>query len=550
MRIKWVTNGLSIKQFSTDDQELECWLNLSVFFIKHYYDLKGMNPDVKWMLADLVNLDPLPKVIDRLQQDPPDVLALSVFIWNEQDQLTIAKSLKTCSPQTIIVLGGPQLTAHKDDQFFKSHGYVDYVVYGDGEKAMQQIIDFHSGLCDDSGFVNIVANRNDRYHLYPYERFVDEEYWSSSPYLGQKEFISKHINYLESRGVLRSSMIAGMEFARGCMYACTFCDWSQGLTHKVKRRQKMDWREDLHFFRDLDIAVRETDANFGQWPEDLEIYRYANSLRRPGSNFKFIAWNTPKLKPEATTELLRENAQQHGQRIILVMQDINQDVLKKMDRPSLSWERYKKIIEDLRQDLGPDTVKDYVAQLMLGVAGQSFESMSDTMYRIWTETGIHEFGLNHWLLLPNSPGADAFYNRLHGLQWKTGYELFKNPITGISDLAQLYDIASKKNDAEIMWHLRTTKPIWATGSMNYRDMIACQILAKWIGQLAQSKLFANRTQKGLTGFFKKIKVKSLAAADEHFDMIEPLVQRYGFLILGRYDARSKSHYPRWNIPLT
>ena len=64
------------------------------------------------------------------------------------------------------------------------------------------------------------------------------------------------------------------------MYNCTYCDWSQNLTNKVTRR-KAEWKLELEFFRDLDVQIRETDANFGQWKEDIEIYDYARSLYNP-----------------------------------------------------------------------------------------------------------------------------------------------------------------------------------------------------------------------------------------------------------------------------
>ena len=84
-------------------------------------------------------------------------------------------------------------------------------------------------------------------------------------------------------------MIA-VEFARGCMYKCAYCDWSQNLTKKVLRR-KAEWKLELEFFRDLDVSIRETDANFGSWAEDLAIYDYAKSHYDPNRNFKFLVWN-------------------------------------------------------------------------------------------------------------------------------------------------------------------------------------------------------------------------------------------------------------------
>ena len=79
------------------------------------------------------------------------------------------------------------------------------------------------------------------------------------------------------------------------MYSCTFCDWSQNLTKKVKRRTN-DWKADIDLFHRLKVPIRETDANFGQWPDDIKAFDYAISLYTPTRTFSFVPINTPKLK--------------------------------------------------------------------------------------------------------------------------------------------------------------------------------------------------------------------------------------------------------------
>jgi hypothetical protein len=209
-----------------------------------------------------------------------------------------------------VITGGPHLCAHKDVSYFVDHPYVDYVVYGDGEKAFQQLIDYHSGISTDkSQWVNIVEKNGT---VYQFEQLVDEEYFSTSAILGQQDFVLSHIQSLIDRGADKKDMIFGVEFARGCMYGCTFCDWSQNLTKKVSRRS-FDWKSEVDFFHAHDIAIRETDANFGQWDEDLEIFKYAASLYDPKRNFYFFVTNTPKLKKKNTLELLKTGAEVYNQ---------------------------------------------------------------------------------------------------------------------------------------------------------------------------------------------------------------------------------------------
>ena len=403
MKIKFLANYPPNAE--ADTNRLRFGVNLAYFYLKHFYELHGKNTNVEWQMADLFVLDDFDTIIANIEKNLPDILALSVFIWNETLQYKISKTIKERYPNIRIVVGGPQIAAHKNKNFFSQHPYIDYVVYGDGERAFQQIIDFESKLSTDkSNWVNIVENANS-YTLYPFEQLVDQLYFTTSPILNQQQFVIDHIRDLENKGVPRNEMFFAVEFARGCMYNCTFCDWSQNLTKKVKRRS-LNWQEEINFWHQQDVAIRETDANFGQWNEDIEIFRYAMSLYDPSRNFRFIITNTPKLRKDHTYEMLQTMAEKMNIPIKISLQDINKDVLDKMERPSLSWDEHKSLIHKLQKNLDPKFHNLILAELMVGVAGQTYDGFTDTIKRIIMETGIQNFFMNHWMLLPSSKRLD------------------------------------------------------------------------------------------------------------------------------------------------
>lgn len=533
MKIKFLANtplgNVNLKQ---SGDNFACSINMAYFFIKHFYELHGKNPDVEWLLGELIIFDTIDTIVDNIIHEQPDILALSVFIWNESFQHEISQRVKQQLPNTVIVMGGPQLTAHKDSKFFIQHPYVDYVVYGDGERAFQQIVDYVSGYTTNTDhFVNIVT----RDAIYPFEQLTDPEYFSTSPYLNQQEFIRKHIDYLDQRGVPRSHMMIGIEFARGCMYNCSFCDWSQNLTKKVKRRRS-NWREELMFFKNLDVSLRDTDANFGQYSEDIEIYDYAVSLYDPSKNFKFIAWNTPKLKKEPAYHILKTNAEVYGTKMIITLQDINEDVLTKMDRPSLSWEDHKIMIKKLKETCKVDTTNILYTQLMLGVAGQSYDSICETMYKIWTEAGVYRYVLSHWLLLPNSPGADILYQKLHQLKWIPSYVVnVGRSIQQYKTLDEIYDnVANLNGDLRVA--MQESTAIYSTATMTLPDIMAAQILMAELHRLREK--FNPEKIKSFDQVFAKLKASSLQEACKQFDIMQPLIEKHGFVILGSFNPET------------
>jgi radical SAM superfamily enzyme YgiQ (UPF0313 family) len=514
-------------------------INPAFFYIKHYYDLHGLNPKVEWLTADLFLLDDFETVLRTVEQDQPDVVAFSIFLWNETFQNELAQEIKKRWPEIITVAGGPQLVAHKDPDFFNRHPYFDYIVYGDGESAFQQIIDHTSGyLSNKDQFSNIVEPGT----VYPFKQLTDEAYFSSSPILHQQEFIVKHITDLEARDVPRSKMIFGIEFARGCMYNCTFCDWGQNLTKKVKRR-RIDWRAEIDFFYNQDLAIRETDANFGQWDEDIEVFRYALSLYRPGGNFKFAPVNTPKIKKKNTFEILKANAEVYGLAMKISLQDIDESVLHKIERPSLSWEDHKRMISDLRDAISPEFHKNFLAELMVGIPGQTYDSLSDTVKTIITEARIDNFFMNHWLLLPNSPGADPFYQKLHKLKWIHGYAVNKaSQITDIESLEEAYQKISVSRGL-----LKGTKEstfIYATENMKFDEMIAIHMIQTSLIEL-MNKFGSLDRVKSFSQVYDIIKKRSLESAKKQLVEIQPMVEKYGFVIFGSYVPKQQIISWRW-----
>ena len=539
MKIKFLSNGPlgDVTVSNHNSHSYACFINMAYFMMKHYYELHGKNSKVHWLPADLMLLDDFETIIDDLSNQQPDILALSIYVWNQELQFRIAKTIKEKFPKTVIVIGGPELTAHKNSNFFDAHSYIDYVVYGDGEKPLQQIIDYESGYVSTTdNFVNIVKNTQGTWQKFPYEQLRDELYFSTSPYLSQKEFIREHIEYLESRGVPKKHMVIGIEFARGCMYSCSFCDWSQNLTKKVKRR-KTNWQQELEFFKDLDIALRETDANFGQWPEDLEIFDQAATMYDPEKNFKFIVWNTPKLKKQATYHFMKKNAELYGVRMMISLQDIDQDVLAKMDRPSLSWDDHKQLILDLKNNTDVDTEDLLSVQLMLGVAGQSFQSLANTIRQIWTETDVHRYQINHWTLLSNSPGAEPFYQALHRLKFIPVYVVNKN-LSGYPTLESVYQAI--KQGTDIRKHVFESNMIFSTSTMNFQEMIGIKILDGMLSKFADTPELIRDDS-----IWNDLTFDALESANRQYQEHQALKNQYGFLVYGSHDKEKSTINKGW-----
>ncbi len=545
MKIKFVSNGLNQDGSLTGSRHRAVTVNMAYYFLKHYYYLHGLgNPT--WLDSDLVHVENFEDQFSNIKSQSPDMLALSVFVWNERTQFKLAMEYKRHNPNSIIVMGGPQLTAHKDKNFFKSYPYVDYVVYGDGEKPFQQLIDYHMGnAVDKKDFVNIIENQGGMSIKYPFEMISDDLYLSTSPFLSQTDFIRDNLQRYQKFGIGMDRIKVGIEFARGCMYKCTFCDWSQNLTKKVKRR-KHNWKDELLYFKDLDVQIRETDANFGQWDQDLEIFDYATSLYDPSRNFSFIPNNTPKLKRKSAYYIIQKVLETYDNKTLpwypISLQDIDPVVLKAVDRPSPTLEQHNEMISKLKEDSTVNITDRLAAQVVLGMPEQTFDNFVDNMHTVWKTLGIRKFDVNHWSWTPNSPAANADYVEKYQLETvPVVYLKLRLPLDNkIYDLDTLFEQVKKRFDYN--HYFIDDLLMYKTHKMNFSDMHSC------VKVLRQMQQYPNKDEFTLSEM-QEFKREARKYGDMISSEADRMFEKHGFYILAKYDEDTNSLVPS-EFPIT
>jgi len=458
--------------------------------LKTYYSLYGLNPNIEWLYGGYYVTKNLESTVDDLLNENIDVLGLGMYTWNYKFQMQLAEKIKKIKPDTILVLGGPELSVHHDidgfqdkqKNFFQHNPFIDYVVYGDGEKPFQQIIDFESGLISDDNFVNIVKNNNGERFIFPYERLTDTKFFSTNPYLHNKDFFIKEIQKLENIGIPKWDQAWAVEYARGCMYSCSFCDWSQNLSKKVARK-KANWQEEIDLFAELGVKMRITDANFGQWPEDIKIFDYAMSKYYPGSTFLFVNNNTPKLKKEVTAYMNIKTLKTYGAghpviRLKTSLQDIHEDILQNINRPSVSFKEIEDLIQRYKDNLNLNEYLNIAVECILGLPGQTFNHIKNILKELYRIGILNNFQLHDWYWLPNSPAAqDKNSQKFWGLETKFFY-VFNNRgnlMPQFNTLEQAYSEIGNDKDQQENFHF--SEKIYKTKHMTYIELRASQILA-------------------------------------------------------------------------
>ena len=145
------------------------------------------------LIEFIINHRPI-DIVERLLQDNPKIIGLGVYIWNAEETLQVVKLLKKVSPETIIILGGPEVTYETEQQEITA--LADYVITGQADVTFRNI-------CDD-----ILNNKKPLQKIIKAEHFnLDEICLPYAEY--NDEDIKNRVIYVEA--------------SRGCPFKCEFC---------------------------------------------------------------------------------------------------------------------------------------------------------------------------------------------------------------------------------------------------------------------------------------------------------------------------------------
>lgn len=172
-------------------------------------------------LADYYLGQGVAECAEEVLRQAPDVVGLSMYVWNREPMLSLAAELKMQQPHLVIFAGGPEVTADADG--IARHASIDFVLPGEGEeivvKAMQLLMEnCPPGRIGDQIQAEPVADLGSL----------------PSPYL---------------TGFLPPDRYPGLlwELSRGCPFRCDFCFESRG-SDRVRRFPLERLRAELELF--------------------------------------------------------------------------------------------------------------------------------------------------------------------------------------------------------------------------------------------------------------------------------------------------------------
>jgi len=224
----------------------------------------------------------------------PGIIGFSCYIWNIEIIVALVMDLKKLLPETIIILGGPEVS------YEPVECPADFVVKGEGE---QRFLDLLSRCYEGIGSVEPIIDPIDINQL-------------SFPYTDGFEDFANRIVYYES--------------SRGCLFQCQFClSGNDDMPLRMLPLERV--YQELQLFLDAKLKqVKFVDRTFNSQKERaLDIWRFLIENDNNFTNFHFEI--AADLLGDEVLELLSK-ARKDMFQFEIGVQSTNKSVLKEINR--------------------------------------------------------------------------------------------------------------------------------------------------------------------------------------------------------------------------
>lgn len=134
-------------------------------------------------------------IAEQLLMHKPRIIGLGVYIWNAQESLELVTIIKKVSPETLIILGGPEVSHESEGQ--KICQIADYTIKGEADFLFYE-------------FCKQVLQEE----IFPPQKFIA----GSLPDV--KKIVSPYPHYSDED---IQNRVIYVEVSRGCPYRCEYC---------------------------------------------------------------------------------------------------------------------------------------------------------------------------------------------------------------------------------------------------------------------------------------------------------------------------------------
>ncbi|TGL37805.1 B12-binding domain-containing radical SAM protein [Leptospira perdikensis] len=308
------------------------------------------------------------ELVERIAKEGPDFLGLSLYLWNTERSLYIAREVKKRNPETTILIGGPEV--NEDNPYVLGEEGYDIAVSGEAEHSFRKLMRALVSKSSLDGLEN-VAYRKENGSLTSFGKQIAADFPLTdfpSPYTtGHLKVDSRRSTYLET--------------VRGCKSQCTYCFYPKSS----QNLRTLDIPETIRLISNLkEKGARELvflDPTFNHRPGFENFLDAIAEVNSDGRMSMFAELRSEGVTPKLATKLRKAGFT----RVELGLQSVNEETLKRVKR----YGSPHKVAEVAKMLAGEGM--ELLLDLIIGLPGDRPDDV---------ERGIHfflEHGLGEWV---------------------------------------------------------------------------------------------------------------------------------------------------------
>jgi len=270
------------------------------------------NSDFDLDIFEYTIKDDISKIINDIELFNPDVLGLSIYIWN----VSIFKKIlsKLSLKDSNIIIGGPEVSY--DSSYFLNKLHVDFIIRGEGELVFNSLV---QALYSKKDYKNI-SNLS----------YLNNDVVVNNPLLEIEELDKLHSPHFYKEDILDiPNKISYIETSRGCPFNCSYC--LSSLEKKVRFFNIEQVKKTILYLMDHGSkTIKFLDRTFNANKKTLELFNFIIKNNNNKTVFQFEI--TGDILDTKIIEFLNNNAPKGLFRFEIGIQSTNYETNKLVDR--------------------------------------------------------------------------------------------------------------------------------------------------------------------------------------------------------------------------
>lgn len=385
--------------------------------IRILYDLNHHKGNIDWKEFTIkLDFDEIAKKCAKY-----DIVCFSCYIWNISQTLEVCKRIKKISPNTKILLGGPEVSYEYDDVI--AQDCIDYIIIGEGEIPFEKFVEQYPAI---ENVPNLVYEKDEKV-------------------IFNKENITFDIKNLEGRNPYQYddpstliNRVCYIETSRGCPYKCEFCLAS--LDNKMRYLPMDTIKQNLLYLMEHGKTIKFLDRTFNIKRDfTIELFQFILDNHKPGNVFQFEI--TADIVHPDIIKFINEKVPPGLFRFEIGIQTVNQESNREVSRKQ-NFEKTSNVIHQL---------KDRIEMHLDLIVGLPLEYISDLKFSFESTFKLYppELQLGFLKFLKGTPVREKYENYGYKFDPEPPYQIIESNFLSEQELQDITDLESA---LEIYWN--------------------------------------------------------------------------------------------------